>query len=364
MSQRGLSCTLMRGGTSKGAYFLARDLPGDEKTRDAVLLAVMGSPDPRQIDGLGGAKPLTSKVAVVARSGDDAAQVDYLFLQVDVERPMVDAGQNCGNILAGVGPFAIEAGLVAATDPVTEVRIRMVNTDTVVVARVQTPGGRVRYDGSARLAGVPGSAAPVMIDFLDLAGSVCGALLPSGNSVDVIEGIPVSLVDNGMPVVVVRAADLGVTGHEAPTVLEADAALCARVEALRLAAGRAMGLGDVSARTVPKVSLIAPPRTDAAVATRSFIPRRVHEAIGVLGAISVGTVCVLPGTVADGVARIDREAAEISMGVEHPSGVFAVHLALSGSGAARTVTRAGIISTARLLLTGTAFVPGAVWPAA
>ena len=256
--QTAIPCTVMRGGTSKGLYFLANDLPADVATRDAVLLAAMGSPDPRQIDGMGGAHPLTSKVAVVGPPSRPDADVDYLFLQVVPTEPRVDAGQNCGNILAGVGPFAIEKGLVPAKDGVTEVRIHMVNTGAIAVAAVETPGGVVRYDGSARIDGVPGTAAPIPTDFLDVAGSSCGALLPTGSACDVVDGIALTAIDNGMPVVVMRAADFGKTGYESPEALEADTELKARVEAIRLQIGPRMNLGDVTKKTVPKMCLVAP----------------------------------------------------------------------------------------------------------
>jgi 4-oxalomesaconate tautomerase len=352
----------MRGGTSKGGYFLASDLPADQAVRDRVLLAAMGSPDARQIDGLGGAHPLTSKVAVVSRSLRDDADVDYLFLQVAVDRPLVDDGQNCGNILAGVGPFAIEQGLVAARGSMTDVRIHMVNSGDLAVAHVCTDGGRVCYEGDARIDGVPGSAAPVVLDFVDLAGSTCGALLPTGNASDLIDGIAVTLIDNGMPVIVVRAGDLGVDASDAPDALSADAALRARVEAIRRQAGPRMNLGDVADKTTPKVTLIAPPARGGTVLTRSFIPHLVHDAIGVFGAVSVATACVLPGTVAEGIARLPRIDAEMSLDVEHPTGRFTVRLGLAGAGADVRVARAGLLRTARKIFAGQVFVPDALWP--
>ncbi|HEX5007007.1 MAG TPA: PrpF domain-containing protein, partial [Hyphomonadaceae bacterium] len=272
MKQTAIPCTVMRGGTSKGLYFLGADLPADPATRDAVLLAAMGSPDARQIDGMGGAHPLTSKVAIVSKSSRDDADVDYLFLQVQPDRPEVSDSQPCGNLLAGVGPFAIEKGLVKAGGATTDVRIFMVNTKAIAVARVETPGGEVEYQGTARIDGVPGTAAPVMTDFLDVAGSSCGALLPTGNTRDRFEGVEVTCIDNGMPVVVMRAADFGKTGYETPADLEADTVLKTKVETVRLAAGRAMNLGDVTKKTVPKMTLIALPKHGGAVSTRTFIP--------------------------------------------------------------------------------------------
>jgi 4-oxalomesaconate tautomerase len=355
-----IPCILMRGGTSKGPYFRAADLPADRATRDKVLLAALGSPDPRQIDGIGGAHPLTSKVAVIGPPSRPDVDVDYLFLQVVVDAPRVDDSQNCGNILAGVGPFAIERGFVPARDGVTTVRINMLNTKSVAIAAVRTPGGRVDYAGDARIDGVPGTAAPVAIDFLDIAGSSCGALLPTGRAVDTVEGVPVTCIDNGMPVVILRAADLGVSGQETPKALEGDAALKARVEAIRLACGRLMNLGDVARKTVPKMSLVAPPAAGGTIATRTFIPHRVHEAIGVLGAVSVATACLLPGSVAAGVAAIGPGDAQ-RIDVEHPTGFFGIEMAVDRSGNEIRVTRSALLRTCRKLMSGEVFVPDSVW---
>ncbi|MFI9629704.1 4-oxalomesaconate tautomerase [Streptomyces sp. NPDC052042] len=363
MSGRAIPCSVMRGGTSKGLFFLATDLPGDRADRDAMLRSLLGSPDPRQIDGLGGAHPLTSKVAVVRRSARPDADVDYLFLQVWPDRTEVSGNQNCGNMLAAVAPFAIEQGLVDPGDPVTAVRIWMENTRSLAVARVRTPGRRVRYDGAARIDGVPGTHAPILIDFQDSAGSTCGSLLPTGNAVDLVEGTPVTCIDNGMPVVCVAAEALGVTGHEGPAELEADTELRARVERLRLAAGRLMNLGDVRDKTVPKVSLLSEPEHGGVIATRTFIPHRVHEAIGVFGAVSVATACRVPGSVAAGLARAGRRSPDgEELDIEHPTGCFAVSMDVTVEGTTVTVRRAALLRTARLLMRGDAFAadfPGA-----
>lgn len=344
----------MRGGTSKGLYFASGDLPSNVGERDALLLAAMGSPDPRQIDGLGGGHPLTSKVAVVARSADERADVDYLFLQVAVDKASVSDGQNCGNILAGVGPYAVENGLVAGSDGETEVRIRMLNTGGIATATVQTPGGEVSYDGDARIDGVPGSAAPVMIDFADVAGSSCGSLLPTGNVRDEIEGYAATCVDNGMPVVVLNAADLGKAGNEPPAELEADAELKRQVEAIRLKAGKLMNLGDVTDKTVPKISLVAPAAQGGAIATRTFIPHRVHQAIGVLGAASVAAACCIPGSVAAEAAGLS-EAGRLD--IEHPTGRFSVEIEIDDHNGRYTVKKSALLRTARKLMEGTVFVP-------
>jgi 4-oxalomesaconate tautomerase len=358
--QRAIPCSVMRGGTSKGLYVHARDLPADEAARALVLLAAMGSPDARQIDGVGGAHPLTSKVAVISPPSRPDADLDYLFLQVVVDEARVDASQNCGNILAGVGPFAIEEGLVAARDGHTEVRIHMVNTKSLAVARVETPGGRVNYQGTARIDGVPGSHAPIPLDFLDVAGSSCGALLPTGRVRDIIDGVACTLVDNGMPVVVMRAADFGKTGSETPEALEADAVLKARVESIRLQAGWLMNLGDVTKKTVPKMTLVAPPMHGGTVATRTFIPHRVHDAIGVFGAVSVATACVLPGSVGADVATVKGSGA-LNLEVEHPTGFFTIAMEVAEENGLPTVRRSALLRTARLLMRGQVFVPDAAW---
>ena len=360
-SQTPIPCTLLRGGTSKGPFFLAGDLPSDVLLRDRVLLAVMGSPDARQIDGVGGADPLTSKVAIVSRSSRPGIDVDYLFAQVSVDRPLVDVTPNCGNMLAGVGPFAIERGLLAAVDPVTPVKIYMVNTGNVAVAHVPTPGGIVTYEGEASIAGVPGTAAAIRIDFLDTAGSVCGALLPTGHSLDELDGIEATLIDNGMPVVVLRAADFGKSGYETPAELDADKRFKARLEEIRIVAGERMGLGDVRSKVVPKMTLIAPPREGGHLTTRTFIPHKCHAAIGVLGAVTVGTACVLPGSVARGIVSVPEGAVK-QLSVEHPRGEFSLEIAVDEtSGGRLRVARSSLIRTARALFRGEVLVPASVW---
>ncbi len=361
--QTKIPCVMMRGGTSKGAYFLARDLPADTATRDRVLLAAMGSPDARQIDGVGGAHPLTSKVAIIARSERADADIDYLFAQVVVNEPKVDVSPTCGNILAGVGPFAIEQGLVSPAAGETRVRIYMVNTKSLCTATVKTPGGEVSYDGETHIAGVPGASAPILLDFENIAGSSCGALLPTGKSRDVIDGMPVTCVDNGMPVVVFAAKDVGRTGYETPAALNADAEAKARIEAIRLKAGPMMKLGDVAKKVVPKMTLIAPPREGGAVATRTFIPHVCHEAIGVLGAVSVATACVLPGSAAEGIANVPAGATKV-LSVEHPTGEFTVQLETAMGPSGIEIKRAALLRTARRLFDGNVLVPRAVWDGA
>ncbi len=346
-------CMWMRGGTSKGGYFLADDLPSDPAARDAFLLGVMGSPDPRQIDGLGGADPLTSKIAVVSPSAREGVDVDYLFLQVMVDQAIVTDAQNCGNILAGIGPFAIERGLITARDGETPVTIFMENTGQVATAQIQTPDGRVTYMGNALIDGVPGTAAPIAITFRDTAGSSCGALLPSGNAVDEIDGVALTMIDNGMPCVVMKALDLGISGTESREELDADAELKARLESIRLQAGPMMNLGDVAEKTVPKMTMVSPPTSGGAISTRTFIPHRCHASIGVLGAVSVATACMLPEAPAAELADI-AEGRSKSLQIEHPIGETTVLLDTDDDGA---VESAAILRTARKLFDGDVFAP-------
>jgi len=357
--QTAIPCLFMRGGTSRGPYFLESDLPADDALRDRVLLAAMGSPDARQIDGLGGADPLTSKVAIVGRSARPGVDLEFLFAQVLIDEARVDTTPNCGNMLAAVGPFALERGLAGAGDPETTLRILTRNTGMLCDVTLQTPGGRITYEGGARIDGVPGSSAPIKINFLETAGSVCGKLLPTGRVRDEFDGVPVTCIDNGMPVIVIRASDLGRTGYESRDALNADAELKARLESIRIQAGPAMNLGDVAKRVVPKMTLIAPPRAGGAICTRTFIPHDCHSAVGVLGAVTVATACVLEGSVAQGVAALPAGNAKV-ISVEHPTGEFSVELALDPADP-QSVKRAALLRTARLIMRGEVMIPAAVW---
>jgi len=348
----GIPCLWMRGGTSKGAYFLASDMPTDVAQRDQLLLRIMGSPDPRQIDGIGGADPLTSKVAILSPPSRADADVDYLFLQVFVDQPLVSDAQGCGNILAGVGPAAIERGLVQVQGDESPVRIHMLNTGEVAVARIATPGGKVSYRGDAAIDGVPGTHAAVPLMFTGIAGSMCGALLPSGNAVDVIEGVDCTLIDNGMPCVVMRASDLGIEGTETREELEGNARLKERLEAIRLKAGPMMNLGDVTEKSVPKMTMVSAPRSGGTISTRSFIPHRCHATIGVFAAVSVATACTLESSPAAGLAVMPEGE---TFTIEHPTGAAEVVLQRDQAGA---VTAAGTLRTARKLFDGRVFPNG------
>ena len=347
----GTPCTWMRGGTSKGGYFLAADLPADAAQRDAFLLAIMGSPDPLQIDGMGGGDPLRSKVAVVQKSSRPGVDVDYLFLQVMVDQAIVTDAQNCGNILAGVGPFAIERGLIPAQEGETLVTIFMENTGQTARATIQTPGGQPTYTGETAIDGVPGTAAPIPLLFSDTAGSSCGALLPTGRVVDVIDGVECTLIDNGMPCVIMDAAAFGIQGTESREALDADTALKAKLESIRLQVGPMMNLGDVAEKSVPKMTLVSAPTKGGAISTRSFIPHRCHATIGVLAAVTVATAATLEGSPAHRLA-VMPQGRSLAVGVEQPSGITEAALELDDSGA---VTQAGIIRTARKLMEGRVF---------
>jgi 4-oxalomesaconate tautomerase len=360
-SEVAVPCAVMRGGTSKGLYFLAEDLPSNRAARDTFLLAAMGSPDEREIDGMGGGHPLTSKVAVVSKSTRPGIDVDYLFLQVWPDRAEVSDQQNCGNILAGVGPFAIEKGLVDPHDGITPVAIYMENTDSKATAFVETPDYIVNYAGDARIDGVPGTHAPININFEDVAGSSCGSLLPTGNVVDVVNGVQVTCIDNGMPVVCLNASDFGITGYETPAELEANVELKARVEAIRLAVGPMMNLGDVTNKTVPKMSLLAPAKDGGLLSTRTFIPHRVHESIGVLGAVSVATACMLGGSVAAQIAGLTTIGSSLEVEVEHPSGFFTVQMEVDNSSGTPVVTKSALLRTARTLMSGNIYVLESAW---
>ncbi|MEC7490664.1 MAG: 4-oxalomesaconate tautomerase [Pseudomonadota bacterium] len=359
--QTRIPCVIQRGGTSKGPYFLASDLPADPMLRDRVLLSVMGSPDARQIDGLGGGDPLTSKVAIVSRSTREGVDLDYLFCQVKVDQSLVDVTPNCGNMLAGVAPFALEHNLIQAVRERTTVRIHMVNSGNLCDVHVQTPGGVVAYSGDASIDGVPGSSAPVLIDFLDTAGSACGLLLPTRNIVDEVDGVKVTCIDNGMPMVILHAQDIGATGRETRDQLDAATDLKHRLENIRLSISPMMNLGDVKDKVVPKMCLVSPPAKGGAISTRCFIPHICHASIGVLAAVTVGTACVLPGSTAFNIAQVqDGNPKHIS--IEHPTGEFSVELETGKPvNGIPQIRRSALLRTTRRLMEGCALIPSDIW---
>jgi len=363
--QTAIPMALMRGGTSRGPMFLASDLPSDVQQRDQVLLAVMGSPHPLQVDGVGGGHSLTSKAGIVAPSERDDIDLDFTFVQLQPEATTVQTTQNCGNMLAAVVPFAVERGLIQPTQDVTDVVVRTTNTGLISRIGVHTPAAHgqryVQYSGDAEIAGVPGTASPVNIRFLNTAGSIAPALLPTGNQTDVVHAdgtdYTVTLIDNGQPLVIINAQDLDVTGYETVAELTENTELKSRVEALRLAAAQAMGLGDVTDESYPKMTLVAPPKHGGAITTRSFIPHRVHESIGVLAAVTVATALLMDGTVAAHVG-VPGTGTSQTVGIEHPSGIFEALVDLDDDGA---VVASGNTRTARLISRGEVYVPTNIW---
>jgi len=357
--QTRIPCVIMRGGTSRGPFFLASDLPADVPTRDAVLLATMGSPHEYQVDGIGGANPLTSKVAMISRSKQPGADVDYLFAQVIINDRIVDTKPNCGNMLVAVGPFAIEAGLVPARHPETVVRIYNVNTGSLVEAIVQTPDGKVTYAGTAAIDGVPGTAAPVKINFKSAIGAVTGKLLPTGKPLDLIDGVEVSCVDVAMPMILMRAEAFGKSGQETAAELDADRELFRRMEAIRLKAGALMGLGDVSKLVVPKIGLLAKPSHGGTIASRYFVPDTCHKAHAVTGTVCVASALAIPGTVGSGLVSLPMPQGVVE--IEHPSGKIAIDLDADFTAGREIIRRAALIRTARRIFEGHVCVPEQLW---
>jgi hypothetical protein len=353
-----IPCVLMRGGTSRGPFFLADWLPADPAERDRLLLTAMGSPHALQVDGLGGGNSLTSKVAIVSRSRRPGCDIDYLFAQVSVDQASVDLRPNCGNMLSGAAPFAIDEGLLAANDGVTSVRVHNVNTGSVIEAIVQTPGGRLTYEGAARIDGVAGTAAPVRLNFLDAWGAVTGGLFPSGQRQDDIDGLRVTLIDAAMPMALMRASDLGARGDETPAELDANPALMARIEAVRLEAGRRMGLGDVRDSVLPKPVLLAPGAQPMALRSRYFTPRSCHRSHAATGAVGVACAFLIPGTVAHGFGGPEPAAGSRGVRIEHPSGAMDIEVELGDDGV--SIRRAGLVRTARKIMKGVLYLPNPI----
>lgn len=353
--QFGIPCLFMRGGTSRGPYFKASDLPADIAARDRVLLAAMGSPDLRQINGLGGADPTTSKVAIVSKSTRPGVDLDYLFAQVDIARPIVDTNPSCGNMLSGVLPFAIETGMFPASDGLTRAMIYNVNTESRIEAIVQTPGGDVTYEGDAQIAGVPGKAAPIMLNFMDVVGSVSGKMLPTGNVRDTIQGVEVTCIDVAMPMMLIKAADLGLEGNEQKAGIDGNKPMMARIEAIRREAGHLMGFGDVSDKVIPKVGIVSRSRNGGTITSRYLTPLALHAAHAVTGAVCVSTACALEGSVAHEVAERSADNPR-TIWIEHPSGQIDILLTTTGRGANMDVV-AGTLRTARPIMRGELLVP-------
>ncbi|MBV7395722.1 4-oxalomesaconate tautomerase [Mameliella sediminis] len=359
MSQTGIPFVFMRGGTSRGPYFNRADLPEDRETLAQVLVAAVGSGHPINIDGIGGGVAVTTKVAMLSRSDDDWADIDYFFAQVSVEDQLVDFKPTCGNILAGVGPAAIEMGLIQPAGDVTEIKIRAVNTGAKVLAKVQTPGGEITYDGETEIAGVPGSAAPVALNFMGVVGSSTGKFLPTGNLRDQIDGIDVTCMDVAMPMAIAKAEDFGLTGHETVAELDEDKAFFARMESIRLKAGELMGMGDVSKSVTPKFGLLAPARDGGTIATRYFMPWTTHPSMAVTGSQCLASCALTPGTVADGLLNRPNEN-PANVVLEHASGTIEV-LVDYDTTEGFALNSAGLLRTARKLAEGKVFVPARIW---
>ena len=355
----------IRGGSSKGLFFKAEDLPTDEQERNKILLLAMEGTtegDSRQIDGLGGATSLTSKVAIINKSENPVVDLDYTFIQIVVGKGKVSTTQTCGNILAGIVPFAIETGLIEATHPTTSAKINIVNTGGICEVVVQTPNKIIETKGNAKVDGVVGTAAPIICNYLDTIGSTCGALLPTGNSIDIIEEIEVTCIDNGMPIVIMRAIDFGLMGNESKETLEANELLRQKIEQIRLKVGFMMNLGDVKDQTIPKMCLVSPPENGGVINTRMFIPHLVHEAIGVLAAVSVATACIIPNTVCEGITNKNPTSDTFishhsSLSIEHPSGEFTVNLEYEIDDNEVKIYKSGVIRTARILSRGEVYIP-------
>jgi 2-methylaconitate cis-trans-isomerase PrpF len=352
----------MRGGTSKGPFFLASDLPGEEGLRNKVLLSIMGSPDRRQIDGLGGGDSLTSKVVLVSASTRPGIDVEYLFAQIGIDTEMVDTSANCGNMLAGVGPFAIEKGLVKAMSPTTTVRIFNLNTGKVVEAFVPTPGSYLTYDGEVQIDGVPGKGAGIVLNFLDAAGAKTGKLLPTGNVLDVIDGVPVSCIDYSSPIVFLAAQSVGKSGYESKQELDVDRDFLRTLERIRLQAALRMGLGDAAGKVLPKIALLAPSARNGSITSRYFVPWNCHAAHAVTGALCLAAACHIPGSVASEIARLDPGSPDAVV-IEHPSGRIEVRVKIRPENTDRmpVIERAGIVRTARPIVSGVVHVPGKLW---
>ncbi len=360
MTQTAIPFHFLRGGTSRGPYFNRADLPEDRETLAEVLLAVMGSGHPLNIDGIGGGAAVTTKVAMLSRSADPGADVDYFFAQVSVEDRTVDFKPTCGNILSGVGPAALEMGLVEATGGTTRIRVLSVNTGARIEAVVETPGGKVHYDGSAAIDGVPGTAAPVYLNFMDVVGSSTGALLPTGAVRDVIDGIEVTCMDVAMPMVIARAADFGLSGHETAAELDANRGFYARMEPIRIEAGKRMGMGDVSGSVTPKFGLLAEPRAGGTIAARYFMPKNCHPTMAVTGSQCLASCVLTPGTVSEGLFSPPAGVPALVV-IEHPTGAIEVTVDYQNGADGFQLRSAGLLRTARLLAHGEVFVPGSVW---
>lgn len=355
--QSSIPAVFMRGGTSRGLYFNKADLPDNRDLWDDILLKAFGSPDPRQVDGVGGTTSVTSKTCILSPSERDDCDIDYFFAQLAVDEAKVDYAPTCGNMLAGVGPYAIETGMIQAQDGETRVRIHQVNTGGLVEAVVPTPGGQVEYEGEFAIDGVPGTAAPILLNFMNVVGARTGKLFPTGEKTETIDGVDVTIIDAAMPCMIIRAADVGKTGYESAAALDADTAFFERVEAMRLEAGRRMGLGDVSGQVQPKIIIAAPPRDGGVIVSRYFVPDKTHETHAITGGIALAYASVTPGTVVEPLADLPAGDDRPQFSIEHPAGQLHLALTLSDGDGGRKLEAAGITRTARMIMQGSVMVP-------
>jgi 2-methylaconitate cis-trans-isomerase PrpF len=360
MTQTAIPYVFMRGGSSRGPYFNIDDLPKDRDALAKVLVSVLGSGHPLNIDGIGGGNAVTTKVAMLSKSEDPWADVDYFFAQVSVLDGLVDFKPSCGNILAGVASAAIEMGLVTPRGETTSVNIRAVNTESKTKAVVQTPGGQITYDGTAQIDGVPGTAAPVALNFLEVAGSLTNRFLPTGNLIDVVDGIEVTCMDVAMPMVIARASDFGLSATETVAELDENKAFFAKMEAIRIKAGAMMGMGDCTKSVTPKFGLLAPSGVPNTIRTRYFMPWNTHPTMAVTGSQCLASCALAKGTIAEGMMEVEG-APPVTIQLEHPMGKMDVIVDYTEGQGGFQHQSTGIIRTCRKLAQGQVFVPQSIW---
>ncbi len=368
-----IPCVIMRGGTSKGIYIKSNHLPAAQEERDLAVLAIFGSPDVRQIDGLGGADPLTSKLAIIGPSTHDDADIDYTFAQVSIDRPVVDYAGNCGNISAGVGPFAVDEGFVSAVEPVTSVRIHNTNTGKILIAEVEVSGGRAKVTGDCKIAGVPGTGSKIMLNFAGTAGSSTGKLLPTGNVVDIITTlsgtIEASIVDCANPMVFVRAEDMGITGIESPQEIDSNDQLLSRLEEIRSEVAALIGMAENPAMATekspafPMIAMVSKAKEykdfttgntikteDISVVSRLMFMQVLHKTYAGTGTVCTGAAAKIPGTIVNEMVAEDDSVELVRIG--HPAGVISIEAKVVEG----KVERAAFARTSRRILEGSVYV--------
>ena len=354
-----IPCLLFRGGTSKGAYFLEEDMPKKAEERDALLLKIMGSPDPSQVDGIGGGTFVTSKVAIVNKSKRPGVDVDYKFIQVMVDEPIVDDKPTCGNLLSAVGVFALESGLVGIKNGETKVTVHDINTGAKVIQIIKTPGGKINYrNGDMSVAGVPGLAAPIELYFSNISGGKTGHYLPTGNPIDVFEGVEASCLDISMPTVFIEAGSLGKTGHEKREELDKDDHLLKKLAEIREYASQKMGLGSSKNNVIPKIALISKPKSkgksEGDINIRYFTPKTCHPAVAVSAGFCLATGCFVKGTIMNKITNKEIEEGDLTINIENPSGVTPISINIPEGDISQVKGKA--VRTARVLFSGNVYV--------